>query len=179
MYYIPRDSSKLAQYIVANFRVLQLFVGSTDYTCSGKDGNNFTHITTYSRDQACTPASEATISDNLVQNDGHGNTSIVSLQELTSSQYPADGGLARGDILYLAISGWLEGKYVYVKIVYLDEVHLKKCSSILGNSYVPSQTSQLLISDTLDLDVLINPAGAYDGFRTGCTTVCNGQGYYL
>ncbi|CAG2170659.1 unnamed protein product, partial [Oppiella nova] len=150
---------------------LQLFVGSTLYTCSGKDGNNFTHITTYSRDQACTPASEASISDNLVQSDGHGKTSIVSLQQLASSQYPADGGLTRDDILYLATSGSLEGKYVYEKIVYLDEVHLKRCSSVLGYSYVPSQTSQLLISDTLDLNVLINPAGAYDAFRKGCTTL--------
>ena len=52
---------------------------------------------------------------------------------------------------------------------------MKKCSSVLGQSVIVSKSADLLISDKLSPDVLINPSGAYEAFKKGCTTVCKGQ----
>ena len=78
--------------------------------------------------------------------------------------------------LSLATSGPLEGKYVFFRTRHQLRDYLKTCSSVLGYSYVTSKTAELLISDKLSPEVLINPKGAYEAFKKGCTTICKGQG---
>ena len=62
---------------------------------------------------------------------------------------------SQGEILWLSLDGSLEGKYVYQKLVYLDLQYLSICSSILGYDYVTTKSATLVISDRLDLNVLI------------------------
>ena len=76
--------------------------------------------------------------------------------------------------LLLATSGPLEGKYMYYKVRHIVGEYFKKCSSVLGLSVIAGPC-ELLISDKLNPEVLINPSGAYEAFKKGCTTVCKGQ----
>ena len=79
------------------------------------------------------------------------------------------------DTLSLVTTGPLQGKYVYTKVIRLVEDYLKKRSSVLGYSYVTSKSSQLLINNNLDINVLISPTGGYEAFKKGCHTICNGR----
>ena len=79
------------------------------------------------------------------------------------------------EVLYVVTSGPLEGKYLYEKEIIQEPEYLKICSSILGYSYVNSKSNTLLISDKLDLNVLIAPNGGFETFKKGCTTICQGR----
>ena len=77
--------------------------------------------------------------------------------------------------LRLATSGPLEGKYLFFRFRRLLLDYLKKCSSVLGYSYIVFKEAELLISDKLSPEVLISPSGGYEAFKKDCTTVCSGQ----
>ena len=81
----------------------------------------------------------------------------------------------QNEALYLAVSGNLEGKYVYSKTIVQKEAYIKKCSSILGQSYVTDQSSVFLIADKLDLNIFFNPDGAYKSFKKSASTKCKGS----
>ena len=74
----------------------------------------------------------------------------------------------------LATSGPLEGKYIYLRSKQLLRNYMKKCSSVLGLSVIVAKSYELLISDKLSAEVLINPSGAYEAFKKVCNTVCRG-----
>ena len=80
------------------------------------------------------------------------------------------------EVLYLADTGNLEGRYVYIKEIGLLDTYLKKCSSVLGYSYITTKSTVLLVLDKLDVRSLINPGGAYEVVRKEASTVCKGQG---
>ena len=65
------------------------------------------------------------------------------------------------ETLYLVVSGNLQGQYVYKMDIGMEEDYTKKCSSILGRSYVSSTTFVLLIADKLELNIFFSPSGAY------------------
>ena len=75
----------------------------------------------------------------------------------------------------MATSGPLEGKFIFIRAKHLAADYLKKCSSVLGLSAIVSKSCDLLISDKLNPEDLINPNGAYEAFKKGCTTICKGQ----
>ena len=77
------------------------------------------------------------------------------------------------DFLVLATSGPLEGKYLYFKFRLLVEDYAKKCSSVLGISYIKTKY-ELLISDNLSPDVLISD-NPFEALRKGSTTLCKGS----
>ena len=81
--------------------------------------------------------------------------------------------------LWLVTGGPLQGKYAYEKIIHLALAYLSRFSSVLGYSYVTTKSAVLLISDNLDLGVLIAPTGAFEAFRKGCNTQCTGQGWLV
>ena len=83
------------------------------------------------------------------------------------------------ETLYLCTTGTLEGKYVYLKEINSQLAYLKKCSSILGQSYVSTKSVTLLVLDKLDLGALIDPNGAYDKFKRTASTICQGKILYF
>ena len=60
---------------------------------------------------------------------------------------------------------------------YLSAAYLKKCSSVLGYSYVTSKSAVLLIAEKLDLNTFIAPTGGYEVFKKSANTVCRGKAY--
>ena len=64
--------------------------------------------------------------------------------------------------LNLATSGPLEGRYVFFRSRHLIPNYFKKCSSVLGSSYITPISDELLICDKLSPEALINPKGTYD-----------------
>ena len=85
----------------------------------------------------------------------------------------------QSETLYLALSGLLEGKYIYLKNIGLQDAYLKKCSSVLGYSYVSTKSQSLLIAEKLDLNIFLVPTGAYEPFKRSASTICRGQAYYF
>ena len=81
------------------------------------------------------------------------------------------------ETLWLATSGALAGRFIYQKIIHLSAAYLKKCSSILGYSYVASRSAVLLISQNLNLNVFLSPSGAFEAFKKYWTTICRGKAY--
>ena len=77
----------------------------------------------------------------------------------------------------LVTYGPLEGKYLFFKTIYLSAAYLKKCSSVLGYSYVSSKSAVLLIADKLDLNIFIAPTGGYEVFKKSASTICKGKAY--
>ena len=77
--------------------------------------------------------------------------------------------------LYLATSGSLEGKFIYLKALFTQVAYLKKCSSILGYSYVRTSSDTLMIADKLDMNVLLSPTGAFEAFKRQASTICLGK----
>lgn len=80
------------------------------------------------------------------------------------------------ETLWLVTSGPLQGRYVYRKLIYEHRAsYLKKCSSLLGRNYITSRVHQILISDELDINVLIANNNQYEIFKRTASTVCDGQ----
>ena len=71
--------------------------------------------------------------------------------------------------------GNLDGKYVYIKEIGLRFAYLKKCSSVLGYSFVTTKSLVLLVVEKLDLSIFWEPTGAYEPFKKISTTVCKGK----
>ena len=64
---------------------------------------------------------------------------------------------------------------MYLKEIGLEEAYLKKSSSVLGYSYVSTKSQVLLIAEKLDLNVFLNPGGAYEPFKRTASTVIQGR----
>ena len=71
----------------------------------------------------------------------------------------------------------MQGKYLYERIVNLQLGYLRKCSSELGYSYLSSKSATLLVSDKLDLQVMIASSGGFSTFKKSSTTDCRGIVY--
>ncbi|CAG2107488.1 unnamed protein product, partial [Medioppia subpectinata] len=151
--------------------------------CEGKDANHYTLVRTWTQalpyDQ---PNGGNTIgvgaNDTLTACPPNGPRVLYQLESLVNTTYP-QGAYNQLENLYLVKSGCgpLQGKYVYLKSIVLQDVYLKVLSSQLGLGYTTTNTAVLLISDILNLNVFVSPVGAYDQFRKGCTTVCKGTGF--
>ena len=79
----------------------------------------------------------------------------------------------------MVTSGSLQGQFVYKKGRHLLRNYLKKCSSVLGYSYIYSDETQLLISDKLDPNVFLSATGGYEPFKMISHTVCKGSQYVI
>ena len=78
--------------------------------------------------------------------------------------------------LNLATSGPLEGRYLFFRIHRLLWHYLKKCSSVLGYSYIMTKSYELFICDKLSPEHLINSMGTYEALKNDkmrCT-MCQG-----
>ena len=147
-------------------------------------------------DTQCTQDSIVTNVDTIVANKANGEKVSVGLSSLARSRYP-DGGKTLNDLdiiwdfncfqtlanvitenLDLATSGPLEGKYLFLRTRHILRDYLKKCSSVLGYSYVTYKSIELLICDKLSPKALINPSGTYEALKKEkrCT-LCQGNGY--
>ena len=110
---------------------------------------------TQQSDTFCTQDSIENFWGTLIANKANGEKAIVGLAVLALSRYP-DGGQTLidldnfldfnffsksanllGEFLALATSGPLEGKYLFIRARHLLTYYLKKCSSVLGYSYIP------------------------------------------
>ena len=96
---------------------------------------------------------------------------LIQFESLNSIAYEQLEGL------FLVTYGPLQGKYIFLNTIYLSAAYLKKCSSVLGYSYVTSKSAVLLIADKLDLNTFIAPTGGYEVFKNSASTVCNGKAY--
>ena len=77
--------------------------------------------------------------------------------------------------LHLATSGPLEGKYLFFRYRYIVWDYLKKCSSVLGYSYISVKDLEIVICDKLSPAALINPTGTYEALiKDKHCTVCKG-----
>jgi len=154
------------------------FLGITNYNdCEGKDAANYTLL--QEQTSVCDESFSSTSpSSQLVQCGPNGQRAVNSLVDLALSIYPA-GAYQQSERLYFVNGGPLQGKYLYLKTIYLHYAYLKKCSSVLGYSYVTSKSAVMLINDKLDINVLISPTGGYEVFKKGCTTICNGARYIV
>ena len=76
----------------------------------------------------------------------------------------------------LVTSGPLQGKFVYEWLEQLVKPYMKKCGSILGLSYAPTKNNIQLISDELNVNVLLSPNGGLKEFEKSVDTYCRGQG---
>ena len=75
--------------------------------------------------------------------------------------------------LYLITSGPLEGSYVFVRAVYRSLYYVRVCSgSPLSAEYLRPDTSELIISDNLEIEMLLSPRGAYESFKALSNTFC-------
>ncbi|CAG2169238.1 unnamed protein product [Oppiella nova] len=176
------DEFRKGQYAAQNNQARRkYFLWNIDYNdCEGKDSGNYTVTMVTSRDQACdiNSAGADTSFYEITQRLPNRQRITSDLKRLALSTI-AQGAYSQGEVLWLSLDGSLEGKYVYQKLVYLDLKYLSICSSILGYDYVTTQSATLVISDRLDLNVLIAPTGAFDEFRRGGTTVCRGKGWIV
>ena len=161
--------------------------------CEGKDQSNYTVIGAGTLADDCLTLKFSALY--LVSGEKKGEKYVNGLQSITRSQEPMGGKhinlIIRGlnllmwlDLAYrqiqgllLVTSGPLQGKYIYLKTIYLSAAYLKKCSSVLGYSYVSSKSSVLLIVEKLDLNAFIAPTGGYEVFRKSATTICQGKFY--
>ena len=157
--------------------------------CEGKDSGNYTRVMTYEFSADCSSGTVLKY-NGIIETKANGEKSMIALSKLFWTEYPAGGkatyysrlnliffhpAYVIVDQLNLATSGSLEGKYIFVRTITLLRDYLKRCSSVLGQSYKGGKSYELLISDKLSPDVLINPSGAYEAFKKGCTTVCKGN----
>ena len=159
--------------------------------CEGKDAIDFTTIGVLESDAQCSPNSVVTTLNKIIANKDNGEKAVINISTLASSSYPAGGQLLNWNFqlhhssfhlylahiiyyfLVLATSGPIKGKYLFFKFRDLSIDYLKKCSSVLGQSYVPTEY-EALISDKLSPDVMIS-GNPFEAFRKGCTTVCKGK----
>ena len=82
-----------------------------------------------------------------------------------------------GEGLNLITSGPLSGKYLYLRVIHPQYVTLRRCSSALGVSTITSSSVEIMLSDELDISVLISPSGTYNAFKNVACTHCNGIAY--
>jgi hypothetical protein len=154
-------------------RVNVLWNGHYD-ECEGKDAANYTLWGEFTEDLVADITQTDLWDNQLVQCGPNGQRAVNLLRNLARSVLPA-GAYTQVEALSLATTGPLQGKYVYEKVIHLALAYLSRFSSVLGYSYVTSKAANLLISDTLDLGVLIAPTGAYEAFKRGCNTQCRGR----
>ena len=70
-------------------------------------------------------------------------------------------------------SGPIQGKYLYERVNLDSPTQLKKCSTVLGQSYIEDKDPVFLINAELNLNALTAPEGAYDLLKRGAT-YCKG-----
>ena len=157
--------------------------------CQGPDSNKYMLISQYSTDSSCNAQSIQFNSETLTAGSVNNEKVVNHLQALGRGLYSQGGRyynllIQNLTFKYLANvddeglffvqsgTGSLEGKYVFIRGNWLREDYLKKCSSLLGYSYVASKKMTLLIADKLDLNVFLTTSGAFEMF-----TVCTGHGY--
>ena len=117
------------------------------------DVKSYTQIAAQESDAQCTQDSIVTPFFTLIANKVNGEKAIIGLSILAVSRYP-DGGQTLFDLdgfddeifsfianvityfLNLATSGPLEGRYLLFRSHYTIRDYLKKCSSVLGYSYI-------------------------------------------
>ena len=162
--------------------------------CEGKDSSNYTLVATGTLSSDCMTITSAV--DYLVSCEKKGEKEVNGLHLIMKSQDPVGGkiikhiqleesidwinfNLAYHQIqsLFLVTYGPLQGKYVFLKVIYLSAAYLKKCSSVLGYSYVSSKSAVLLIVEKLDLNTFISPTGDYEILKKSATTMCKGKFY--
>ena len=73
----------------------------------------------------------------------------------------------------MVVSGSLEGRYVYERDIYPQLFYLKRYSSILGQPFITAISSEILISDNLNLNIFISPKDAFNVFKMTSNTKCN------
>lgn len=79
--------------------------------------------------------------------------------------------------LYLIISGPLQGKFALKRLVHQSWLYLKKCSSIIGYSYVSTIRDEIMFAEKFDMNTLISPDGGWEVFKKSATTYCKGREY--
>ena len=80
------------------------------------------------------------------------------------------------EALSLATSGPLEGRFLLFRPRHPNRDYLKKCSSVLGYSYILIKNLELLICDKLSPEPLINPKGTYEALlKDKRCTLCKGS----
>ena len=94
-------------------------------------------------------------------------------------EFSFKSALTKAEAIFFAVYGPLQGKYIYFKLIFISELFLKKCSSVLGYSYVTTQVAEMLIADNLDVNVLLAPKDAIEVFKKGSKTYCRGLGVYM
>ena len=86
---------------------------------------------------------------------------------------------SRIESLHMITSGPLQGQFLYRRTRDMKRLYLKKCSSVLGYSYIYSNDCQNLISDKLDTNVLLSATGGYEPFKRISHTVCKCSKYII
>ncbi|CAG2111109.1 unnamed protein product, partial [Medioppia subpectinata] len=114
---------------------------------------------------------------NYVPNNGYGGNGYGN-----NGGYGVPGikpGLTVVDVLAFVIRGpnSLEGKYVYIRIVFKESQIGRKCFGYLDTSNIKVDNVMLLVAD-LDQEKLVGcfavPSGCFDTFRAIATTICHG-----
>lgn len=169
-------------------------MGYTVLRCEGNSTSDYLSIHRWTRNEVCFAGSDVSEEPLLIREGKdivHMKILSERLELLPSGKYTllniqlnylinflmiVGSGYRQYESFKIGISGEFKGKYIYTRAVRELLYNLKKCSSILGKSYVNTIHFDIYVSDYMDPRVLIEPTGALNAFKRIASTVCRKSG---